>query len=739
MSVIDEALQGASAYLSSYFPLPGFIATNPLWDHKHQPFHQALMHANLSQLIAFYSAAYEQGELTDSLLQQAISYYQDKALTQDWTLSNVLAILQQPPVPEKVALLYAQQVGEFEFNYAPIAIKNRCLRFLLSFFGQSNHDADLFVYWRANLRGFEQQQFTDAMSTLSYLLKKLSIPEAVYVQYMQAIFSQLYGWGSLIKWLNQRPGNPWIQHKASLSSLLILWLYEELQLQCKTRQVYQQQNLQCYDLPQRHLAEAASICQYAYDLAYSQKLLAKLDNPAQAKTKVKTPKAQFVFCIDTRSEGLRRHLEQQGDYETFGFAGFFGFAFQLHQHGKTPSLQCPALLNPEELVEVQQTIKTYVEQSIDQQKQLAKAHKKNWLSPYVWFELAGLWLLPVMLYKTLLPSQYQLQKKKRQQRVSQQLVQQLQQAVLEQLPGLVDAAEGFLKTMGLVDHFANDIFVCAHQSTSENNPFAAALDCGACGGNSGVPNAMVAAVVLNDQAIREQLKVRGIDIPARVKFRAACHHTVRDELEIYDQDGLSSPLQQDIDKACRQLRQERLADFPGNRQLAIEVKQKEADWAELLPELGLANNAAMIVAPRWLTQNSNLHRRTFLHSYDPSIDPKGEILHVILSAPVIVAHWINAQYYFSTIDNKQFGAGNKVLHNVIPNIGVMEGNLSDLQIGLPEQSVSYRSQWMHQPHKLQVVLYANPRLVTQLIESNQDLKSLVDGGWLSIINVKPES
>ncbi len=65
----------------------------------------------------------------------------------------------------------------------------------------------------------------------------------------------------------------------------------------------------------------------------------------------KRPFAQALFCIDTRSERLRRHLEGVGDYQTFGIAGFFGVPVSFMELGKGSETHlCPVLLTPKNLV-----------------------------------------------------------------------------------------------------------------------------------------------------------------------------------------------------------------------------------------------------------------------------------------------------------------------------------------------------------------------------------------------------
>jgi hypothetical protein len=150
------------------------------------------------------------------------------------------------------------------------------------------------------------------------------------------------------------------------------------------------------------------------------------------------------------------------------------------------------------------------------------------------------------------------------------------------------------------------------------------------------------------------------------------------------------------------------------------------------PEWGLARNAAFVVGPRSLTAGLDLGCRTFLHSYDAGVDDDAAALETILTAPLVVAQWINAQYLFSTTDPDVLGSGDKVVHNVVAGIGVLQGAGGDLRLGLPRQACFAGALPHHEPLRLLAVVQAPLDRIDALVARNAILRHLFDGEWVGL-------
>jgi len=157
---------------------------------------------------------------------------------------------------------------------------------------------------------------------------------------------------------------------------------------------------------------------------------------------------------------------------------------------------------------------------------------------------------------------------------------------------------------------------------------------------------------------------------------------------------------------------------------------RRRDWAQVRPEWGLAGCAAFIAAPRRRTAHVDLGGRSFLHSYEWQQDAGFGVLELIMTAPMVVASWISLQYYGSTVDNDHFGCGNKVLHNVVGTLGVLEGNGRDLRTGLPWQSVHDGEKLVHEPLRLNVVIEAPIETMNAVITKHDWVRALLVNGWL---------
>ena len=165
---------------------------------------------------------------------------------------------------------------------------------------------------------------------------------------------------------------------------------------------------------------------------------------------------------------------------------------------------------------------------------------------------------------------------------------------------------------------------------------------------------------------------------------------------------------------------------------AASLPHRALNWAEVRPEWGLAGCAAFVAAPRPATARVDLGGRAFLHSYDWRADAGFGTLELILTAPVVVASWISLQYYGSSVAPAAFGGGNKLIHNVVGGIGVVQGNGGTLRPGLPWQTVHDGVRLAHQPLRLSVLIEAPREAIADVLARHDGLRALFDNGWLHL-------
>ncbi|NWG22462.1 MAG: DUF2309 domain-containing protein [Chloroflexi bacterium] len=790
--VIAAAVKRAEQRIAPLWPLRNFVAVNPylgLLDHSFESAAQILARragACMAAPRTFYAQAIRSGRVTDTDLDAALA----EGIPFPGAPASVEALkafaLGQAP---DVALTTLPTVADVADEATGVNWSDVVTGFIStwagSYFdlGQSywrSPWANLPAYaaWRAEaahdrtpqtrgVRGFRQalrELPESAMETIVAAVGMLNVPADGLEAYLHRLLLTIHGWASYARYLRWE-AELYGGEDHTLTDLLAIRLVWEVALlnsfaregvadawRARTGELM---NDQLDEVTRRALA-GDLLLQRAFEKAYQRQLFARLGAPAPAKP-AERKRVQAAFCIDVRSEIFRRALETATDeVETIGFAGFFGFPIEYVPLAETHGgAQCPVLLTPQFVIaeSVGGAVEAEVTAAIEKRalnQRVARAWRMFKFGPVSCFGFVGpvgLAYVRKLLLDTLgvtrpvpHPATFGLDAHTRK-RVRPSLE---PRAIGGRMTGMpleqrVNVAEGALKAMSLTRNFGRLVLLAGHGSTTVNNPHATGLDCGACGGHTGEANVRVAVQILNDPAVRAGLKARGIAIPDDTVFAAGLHDTTTDDMTIFDTEDIPEShaddlrrLEADLAAAGRLARAERATLLKIDPKANIDgaVRRRSNDWSQVRPEWGLAGCAAFIAAPRERTAGAKLDGRSFLHNYDWRQDEGFGVLELIMTAPMIVASWINLQYYGSTVDNRVFGSGNKTLHNVVGTLGVLEGNSGDLRVGLPWQSVHDGENYVHEPMRLHVMIEAPIEAMTAIIARHEQVRQLLDNGWL---------
>lgn len=750
-----HAAEAAARAIPPAFPLDATVAVNPFLGHTHEDLATAAARlgrvagARITRSGGDYCDAIASGAISESDLAAALAAHPSPRKPADTAmLRHAAARIGNAPPPRAlptVADLAAEATG---IDWP--ALIDKCIGlWAAGHFDRGQAlwspapETEVFAAWRAwathdltpeiaGLDGFcahvacapdtAERAIVSAAETLG--LTEASAPTALH-----RLAMSLGGWAQHARWLlwqaERVEGSD-----AALTDLIAIRMIWDEALLVRTPAIADRwaETLAAHALPVEPGPEDAvlAILQDAADRGHQRRLAALLDGAAAPAPS--RPFLQAAFCIDVRSEVFRRALESvDGSIATIGFAGFFGLPLAHQPQGSDLcEARLPVLLNP--------VIETSGEgdPARDQAIRIAARAARAWgrfrqaaVSSFAFVEAAG----PLYAAKLV-----------------QAALGLIRAPAPEPAPQFVtamsagakaDTAAAVLKAMSLTRDHGRIVLLLGHGGNVTNNPHESAYHCGACGGHRGEVSARLLAGLLNDPETRAGLASRGVELPRDTLFLAGLHDTTTDEVTIYD-DGLPAARNDDMEtlrtwlaQAGYLARAERALRLPGARGETLPVRAR--NWAAIRPEWGLAGCAAFIAAPRAATQGRDLEGRAFLHTYDWRADEGFATLELILTAPVVVASWIALQYYGSSVAPGTFGGGNKLIHNVVGGIGVIEGNGGVLRTGLPWQAVHDGAALAHEPLRLSVMIEAPREALLAVLERHPQVRALFDNGWLHLL------
>ncbi len=784
---LEQTLEFIGQWLPTQGPIKDFIHHNTLHAFQDRPFHEAVNVA--SRLYGargymekrWYQDAFADGRITESALQRVLDSYVAsaseraevrrrllehnvdsnpprawKGIRDRWLERGVALNTHVPPTLFRYASNYLDQgVAIWRMPHATDTFWNAMGRIVRESYLPIPPLSDPFC--RELLNGTPE-------NAILVCLRKLVGNEAFFETYLLEMLLSHPGWSGMFHFIQNKPVSLLSRRSARLLDFAAIELVLELGWVMRREGKDFKPLAEATDVPERlpvrssAAFDAATYHQLlwheAFEWSYYENLLGGLEAQAKAPPPASRipPEVQAFFCIDDRECSLRRHLEEvEPRYATYSTAGFFGVDFFYQGFDeKHPTQFCPVVLTPKHIVHELPLAGGVARSRILQVSPTSHTLFRGWfLTQVLGFRTALRLFLHVFK-----PSKHQVTEPSLSHITRGAKMKLLREgderssegyAIGYSISEMVDRVYGVLRSTGLTVRFSRLIVFIAHGSSSANNPHFAAYDCGACSGRPGAPNSRAFAWMANHPEVRAGLRAKGLDLADDCHFVAGLHDTSRDEIHFFDVEevpftfrpqlalfhkAMQEALQRNAKERCRRF------DLAG-KNLSPEgalahVQERASAIFEPRPEYNHATNTAAIVGRRNGTRGLFLDRRVFLNSYDPSSDPKGDLLSGILNAVIPVCGGISLEYFFSRVDNEVYGAGTKLPHNVVGLIGVANGVEGDLRNGLPAQMVE-----IHDPIRLLVVVEQNPEVALSAVKRNPTVFEWVEKDWVRYACIDP--
>ncbi len=780
-SLFDEegTLNKLKHYLPAQSPLKDFVHHNTLHAFQELPFFEALQSA--SEIFGYqvllpldqYRLLHRAGKINDEIIERIIIANKGIEQLNQWRIAMYTEDYQHK-LGGKIGQLHKLWKQQYKFDLHAI-VHVKLFKFLCSYLDQGisiwNFPIPQMGLLGA-LKELEKNSFSSFFNSsevrLMLLKDNLSITKLLdqlvgdVTLYEQYLFDQQFahpGWSGLVAVLENNPLALLDKRKISLQELIVIELLFELDALVSSVGTKWQPltkfikgkpaPLFSKSRPSKSF-EILTMWHQAMEWTYYDEVIAGISKlqPWQNKRQLKS--FQALFCIDDRECSIRRHLEYLEPLcETYGTPGHFGLEFYYQpEHSKFYTKVCPAPVQPKHIIKENGGTKR-----IRKDAHFAK-HSHHLFGGWLISQTLGFWSALRLFFNIFRPSVSPATSHSFSHMDEFSTLTVENKAETEKFEGLqvgftitemADNVEAVLRSIGLVENFANIVYLIGHGSSSVNNTHYAGYDCGACSGRPGSVNARAFSYMANHQSVRLILAERGINIPESTQFLGALHDTSRDEVVFYDE-KLLLPKNKSSHQRYVQIfkqaltnnakeRSRRFNTIDSNLDADIihqKIKDRTVSLFEPRPELNHATNALCIIGRRGLTRGLFLDRRSFMNSYDYSLDPDGTYLTKIINAAAPVCGGINLEYFFSRVDNQKLGAGTKLPHNVMGLIGVANGIEGDLRPGLPSQMIE-----VHDPLRLLMIIEQKPAVVLKVIESSPTTFEWFNNYWVQLVVFNP--